>query len=246
MTLLAVVLVGAGVGFLGGLFGKGGSAIATPMLHAVGIPGIVAVASPLPATIPGTLVAARRYRRYDLIDREVFRLAVVAGIPATIVGAVATHWIAGDFLVRLTDLLVLGLGIRLLLFEQRGEEVTDRPDAFGLRAVLISVVVGLSAGLLANSGGVLLAPLYLAVLRLPLKASFGTSLAVSALLAIPGTVVHAALGHLDWTIVLAFGAASVPLSSLGAKVALRTDPHALQRLFGTALVLLGAGFFFFG
>jgi hypothetical protein len=50
-------------GFLGGLFGKGGSAIATPSAAAIGIPPYVAVASPLPATIPATLVAARTYWR---------------------------------------------------------------------------------------------------------------------------------------------------------------------------------------
>ena len=59
---LAIIAIGAGVGFLGGLFGKGGSAIATPLLAAIGVPPIVAVASPLPATIPSTLVAYRRYR----------------------------------------------------------------------------------------------------------------------------------------------------------------------------------------
>ena len=56
------------VGYLGGMFGKGGSAIATPLLAAIGVPPIVAVASPLPATVPGTLVAYRRYRHLGLSD----------------------------------------------------------------------------------------------------------------------------------------------------------------------------------
>ncbi|HEX7135110.1 MAG TPA: TSUP family transporter, partial [Iamia sp.] len=70
-TLLAVLLVGAATGFLGGLFGKGGSALATPVLAALGFPAIIAVASPLPATIPGTLLAARQYARRGHIDRRV-------------------------------------------------------------------------------------------------------------------------------------------------------------------------------
>jgi uncharacterized membrane protein YfcA len=56
-----IVLIGATVGFLGGMFGKGGSAIATPLLAAIGLPAFVAVAAPLPATIPGTLFAHRQY-----------------------------------------------------------------------------------------------------------------------------------------------------------------------------------------
>jgi uncharacterized membrane protein YfcA len=50
---IAIALIGAAVGFLGGLFGKGGAAVATPLLAAVGVPAIVAVASPLPATVGG-------------------------------------------------------------------------------------------------------------------------------------------------------------------------------------------------
>src|SRR2546427_6865736 len=57
MRWLGVAAIGLLVGFLSGLFGKGGSAIATPLLHALGVPAIVAVAAPLPATIPSTLVA---------------------------------------------------------------------------------------------------------------------------------------------------------------------------------------------
>ena len=54
---LPILAIGAGVGFLGGLFGKGGSAIATPMLAAVGVPPIVAVAAPLPAFAESALLS---------------------------------------------------------------------------------------------------------------------------------------------------------------------------------------------
>lgn len=49
MTLryVGALLTGVIIGFLGGLFGKGGSAVATPLLSLAGFPGFVAVASPL-------------------------------------------------------------------------------------------------------------------------------------------------------------------------------------------------------
>jgi uncharacterized membrane protein YfcA len=94
--------------------------------------------------------------------------------------------------------------------------------------------------LLANAGGFLLAPLYLVILRLPIKQAFASSLAVACVLAVPGTIVHAALGHIDWAVVVAFGVASIPLSYLGARVALRTHAARLERAYGAALVVLGA------
>lgn len=242
-NLLLVVAVGAGIGFLGGLLGKGGSALATPVLVAMGIPPIIALAAPLPATVPGALVAADGYRRQGLIDMKVLRWSLVAGIPATIVGAVATRWIDAGWLVTVTDVIILALGIRLLV-SRGGEQAADDAEASHRRIVAVAVVTGLAAGLLANSGGFLLAPLFIAVLGLGVKPAFGTSLAVASVMAVPGTLVHLALGHLDVAVVLAFAAGSVPLSGLGARVALRTDSARLERGYGVLLVVLGSAFLF--
>lgn len=245
MIWVEIFLIGAAVGFLGGLFGKGGSAIATPMLAAIGVPPIVAVAAPLPATIPGTLAASRPYVKQRHFDRDVLVWSLGVGIVCTIIGAVATRWIGGDILVKVTDVVIAGLGIRFLVSPTA--QHTTPPDQVShrkARIIVVGAVVGLAAGLLANSGGFLLAPLYIAVLRLPIKSAFGTSLVVACILAVPGTIVHAALGHIDWLVVLCFGVASVPLSSMGARVALRTDPARLERVYGAVLALLGIGFLF--
>lgn len=285
-TLLVVLAVGAVTGFLGGLFGKGGSALATPVLAAFGVPPIVAVASPLPATIPGTLVAARQYWRERLVDRRVAVWCLAVGLPATVLGAVLTRWIPAGSLVQATDLLVGGLGVGILVGARRrraagpggsgagaGDAGPAGPRPAGASSgggapvlvearpvarpaerrtdvtpalVAVAASVGLVAGLLANSGGFLLAPLFLLVLRLPVRAALGTSLAVSAALAVPGTVTHAALGHIDWTFVAAFAAASVPLSAVGARTALTVDPERLEVGFGAALVLLASALLVWG
>jgi uncharacterized membrane protein YfcA len=239
---IEVIVIGASIGFLAGMFGKGGSAIATPLLAAIGFPPIIAVASPLPATIPSTLAAASAYGRRALPERRVLGWSIGCGVPATIVGAVATRWIGGGPLVLLTDVVVAGLGLRFLLAPGGEREVVRDVEHPVLRTAIVATVVGLASGLLANSGGFLLAPLYLTVLRMPIKQAFATSLTVAAALAIPGTVVHATLGHIDWTLVAVFGAASIPLSFLGARVASRIQPARLERIYGGALAALGIGF----
>ncbi len=243
VTLLAAAGIGVLVGFLGGLFGKGGSAVATPLLAAVGVPPIIAVAAPLPATIPSTLAASSVYWKARLIDWRLVRLSLGFGIPATAAGAIATRWIGGGALVRATDVILVVLGLRFLLARARdpGAMIVERRTSLPLIAA-VAVVVGLVSGLLANSGGFLLAPLYATVLRLPIKAAFASSLAVAAVLAVPGTVVHAALGHMDWALVGVFALASVPLSFLGARVALRTEAARLERAYGLVIALLGATF----
>jgi len=259
-----VMLIGAFTGFLGGMFGKGGSAIATPLLHLVGISSFASLASPLPATIPSTLIAAYAYHRADQVDRAVLRTTIVFGVPATVIGAVATQWIGGASLILVTDIIVGVLGIRILADHHArtpapapapvaalatgggvglGKTATDAGttgyDPTTVAAVALAV--GLVSGLLGNSGGFLLAPLFVTVLHIPLKRALGTSLAAAAVLAVPGTIVHAALGHIDWHVTLVFGLASIPLSFFGARLALKTRTDHLELVYGAALVLLGGG-----
>jgi uncharacterized membrane protein YfcA len=243
VQLLAVASIGLAIGFLGGLFGKGGSAVATPLLAAAGVPAMVAVAAPLPATIPSTATAGWAYWRAGYLDRRVALCTIAFGVPATVAGAIATNWIDGAVLVVVTDAVLLVLGLRFVLArapKDGAEIVPVTPELLPLAGV--ALVVGLVSGLLANSGGFLLAPLFVTALRLPLKSAFASSLAVAAVLAIPGTVVHTVLGHIDWALVATFAMTSVPLSYVGARVAIKADVAHLERAYGVVLVVLGAIF----
>jgi uncharacterized membrane protein YfcA len=236
---IAVVLVGMAIGFLSGLFGKGGSAVATPVLHALGVPAGLAVGSPLPAALPATLAAAGAYQRERMIDRRVALLSITWGVPSTVVAAISTRWIGGGPLVFLTELLVIGLGIRLAA-RRTGDDAHAVVAVPSTRAiVLVATAVGVASGLLANSGGFLLAPLYVSVLRLPIKSAFATSLVVAAALTVPATIVHAALGHIDWALTFVLGISAAPLAYTGGKVALRAPSAALERFYGLAIATLG-------
>jgi uncharacterized membrane protein YfcA len=101
------------------------------------------------------------------------------------------------------------------------------------------------SGLLGNSGGFLLAPLFMRVLGMPIRRALGTSLALATALAIPGTLVHARLGHIDWTLAFVFAVGSVPLASIGAQVALRTRERALTLALGVALTTVASALLLF-
>lgn len=248
---IGVFLTGIFCGFLGGLFGKGGSAIATPILSLMGLPGFVSVASPLPATIPGTMIASAEYWRSHLLDWEVFWWSVAAGVPATVVGSYLTRITGSHPLLVITAFVVLGFGLSFLLMPRepgtsRSESVAEtaahRPRYWHLRLVSVAVGAGLFAGLLANAGGLVLAPGFARFLKQPLKQAFACSLAVSCVLAVPGTIVHAYLGHISWSVALLIALGMVPASRLGARMAIRSECRRLERWYGLGLTVLGVYF----
>lgn len=250
MRHVGAFVIGILIGFLGGLFGKGGSAIATPLLSLIGYPGFIAVASPLPATIPGTLIASAEYWHSQLLDWEIVLWSIGVGIPATVLGSALTGFTGARPLLILTAVLVLGFGISFLLSPQEkasagpsaDQRAEIRPAYWRVRLVLIAAAVGIVSGLLANAGGFLLAPAYSRWLQQPIKKAFACSLAVSAILAIPGTLVHAHLGHISWTVTGLIALGSVPFSYLGARIAINTKANRLERVYGLVLTALGAFF----
>jgi uncharacterized membrane protein YfcA len=226
---------------LSGAFGKGGSAVATPLLHLLGVPALVAIASPLPATIPSMWLASRAYARAGDIDPRVVRIGLPIGLTATCFGAVLTRWIPGGPLIVATDIVVLAFGLRILLTRVAREKSEPAPHATAARIMVIVGVVGFVSGMLGNSGGFLLAPLFISALGMPIHRAFGTSLVLAMFLAVPGTLVHAQLGHIDWTLTLAFGIAAVPAAAAGAQLALRTKERSLTLAYGAGLTALAGG-----
>ncbi len=235
-------MIGAGVGFLSGLFGKGGSAITTPLLRVfLNTPRFFALASPLPATLPTTLSASFAYQGQDLVDWHAVAITCLWGIPATTLGSLASSRVGGHLLMLLTAIFITYLGVTLLW---RGEHKnSDYPIQTGkaksLRLAVIAIGVGFLSGLLANAGGVLYGPLFISWINMPTKRALATSLIVSCFLAIPGTLTHWYLGHIDWALVLALSITTIPLSYLGAKLAISLRSSTLLKLYGAALTVFG-------
>jgi len=247
---LGAVLTGVAIGFLGGLFGKGGSALATPLLSLLGYPGFIAVASPLPAAVPGTLIASAEYWRSHLLDWEIVWWSIGIGVPAIAAGSFLSPYVGAKPLLVVTGLFVLAFGVSFLFFPKDrslAKEAMDnpqglRPAYWRARLAAVAIAVGLISGLLANAGGFLLVPCYTEFLKQPMKKAFACSLAVSAALAIPGTVVHAYLGHISWLVTCLVALGSIPFSFLGARLAIHTRAEKLERWYGLALTCLGIFF----
>lgn len=239
----AIVIAGLCTGVIFGVFGAGGSAIATPVLALLGVPGALAVASPLPGMVPAALAGARRHMRARTLDLRTVKLAVAGGLPGTVVGALASAAFGGQRLVVLSGLMLLVVGARVVLPDPTGaaERAAVRRNRTGL-VVGAAFVVGLMTGLLANGGGFLLVPMFIVVFGLGASEAAGTSIVVVGALVIPTLVTHWTLGHIDWSVAAAFAAGLVPGSLAGARVAQRLPDRVTRLAFGVTLVLFAALF----
>ncbi|MBA2283525.1 MAG: sulfite exporter TauE/SafE family protein [Acidimicrobiia bacterium] len=243
MPAVELLVAGVAVGVVFGLFGAGGSAFATPVLALLGVPGAVAVGSPLPAMVPAAFAGAHRHLRAGSLDRRIALLTIAAGVPGTILGSLASTALDGKRLLTVSGVMLLAVGARVLLPD--GDDHAARAASRRANTALVlgaTFTVGLLTGFLANGGGFLLVPLFVVALGLTSNEAAGTSMAAVGALTIPTLLTHWAVGHIDWAVAATFAVGVLPGSLAGARVAARLPAAPVRRAFGIALVAFAAWF----
>jgi uncharacterized protein len=238
MTAFEAVLgVAAGVaaGVLSGMFGVGGGIVATPAISIIfSSTPVVAVATPLPVIFPTAIVGAATYYRSGQIDLRAAAWMSLPGPAAAAAGAFATEVVNGHFLLLVTAVLLAWQAVQVARGARvEAGEVERRASPWTLAGV--GAIAGLASGLLGIGGGIVIVPLLAGWLGMPLKRALGTSLAAIIALVVPGTIVHAILGHIDWGIAVVFALGSVLGARIGAKIALGTGERMLRLIVGTFL-----------
>ena len=244
MSVLETVLgllIGLVSGVLSGLFGVGGGIVMTPGLQVVlGAAPIVALATPLPVILPTALTGALTYRRAGELDDRAALWMIGPGVIASIFGALLTKFVDTHLLLVITAALLAYQSMGIL----RGPR-TRRAASFQATPAMyigIGLIAGFVSGLLGIGGGLVMVPMLAGWLGMPLKRALGTSLLAIVALVIPGTITHAALGHIDWSLFIVVTIGAVPGARLGARIALGTHERTLRLLVGSFLLVVAAAY----
>lgn len=227
-----------------GFFGVGGSSVATPLLSLLGVPGLAAVTSPLPATIPSALAAAVPYLRRREARPRAAGWTLLGAVPAAVVGGIVAGRIGGPALLVASGVVLVVVGFRVVLPIDEAARVAGGRRRLDRRLLAaLSALVGFVTGLLANGGAFLLVPMYLLVFGLRMRQAVGTSLLVVSALAVPTLLTHWSLGHIDWRVARLMLVGQLPGSILGSQVAKRvTGAGVARRAFGRFLIVFGVAF----
>lgn len=234
LALLAGGLVGLALGSLG----AGGSIITVPaLIYLLGFGPAEATTASLIIVIVTSLTALVAHARAKAVRWRAGLLFAAAGLlPAAAAGILSARIPATVLTLAFAALAVLA-GLRMLRCRTPAENTTvSVPRAVGAGAGL-----GAVTGFLGVGGGFLAVPALVAVLAVPMSAAVGTSLlviitnALVALAARATTEVSA-----DWALMLPFIATAVLGAWDGKRLAAKISAAALQRVFGSLLLVVAA------
>ncbi|WP_375269405.1 sulfite exporter TauE/SafE family protein [Phenylobacterium sp.] len=125
-----LVLLGAVVGFISGLFGIGGGFLMTPILLWMGIPPVVAVASEANHVAASSASSVISYSRRRAVDFRMGGVLAAGGAVGALVGVEIFRWLRllgqADLVVSLSYLIFLGAIGGLMLVESLGAVLRHR------------------------------------------------------------------------------------------------------------------------
>jgi uncharacterized membrane protein YfcA len=245
--MLAEAILGILSGFVAGMasgaFGVGGAILTTPAVQVLlKAPPIVAVGTPLPAIIPSTLSGMQAYHRTGQIDYRGVAWAAPPGAAGAAVGALLTKVIDAHILLLITAVLIGWQAVRVGWGRPVVEDPARPAHPSGLAFAAMGLLAGFASGLLGIGGGIVMVPIMSGLLHMPLKRAVGTSLVIIAFMVIPGTAVHAALGHIDWTIFLWLSIGVIPGAALGSRWTIRARERTLRIVVASFLLVVSVSY----
>jgi uncharacterized protein len=239
---VVAALIGLVSGILSGLFGVGGGIVMTPGFDwLLPVAPIVALETPLPVILPTSATGAYTYHQRGEVDVRAATWMAPAGFLGAVVGALGTEIVDTTVLLIATAALLAYQSVGILRGARRRDVETGRASTPPV-LLTIGLTAGLVSGLMGIGGGIVMVPLLAGWLGMPLKRVLGTSLLTIPALAIPGTVVHAALGNIDWAVVLFATIGAVPGARIGAHVALGTAERTLRLVVGGFMLVVACGY----
>jgi uncharacterized protein len=261
-ALLALAVVGCGVGFLAGLVGIGGGVLIVPFLYffyghaawsGVALPealhATVAHATSLFIIVPTAVVGTLTYARAGLVAWRAAGPIAFFSLLAAAAGALVAARIPQE---------MLRLSFGMFLIFTAANLVAPRPTSgigpmrLGLPVVAITgTLVGVLSALLGVGGGLVAIPLLMYVVRLSVEQVAATSLAIVVVAATSGTLTYilsglgaehlpaGSVGYVHLAAALPMLPGAMVAARFGARMNQRLDPRHLRWTFAAMFALLG-------
>ena len=243
LTLAALGFAGA---FASGLVGVGGAIVMIPLL--LYVPPLLGVGSLDIKTVAGVTMAqvlaasvmgAWTHGRGAMLHRRLALWGGAAMALGSLAGAVGSRFVGGRVLLLVFALMATAALLLMFITPvEPGRAAGGETMPFNrAEAVGIPGAVGVMSGLVGAGGAFLLMPVLIGIMRVPVRLSIGTSLAMAGAGALLGFMGKLATGQVPFVAAAVVVAGSVPGARIGAHLSRRAPVGVLRWVLGAVIAL---------
>jgi uncharacterized membrane protein YfcA len=257
MQQLAFVLAGFFVGLVVGLTGVGGGSLMTPILiFFFGIKPYMAVGTDLLFAAFTKLSGTIKLARARVIDWRVVLNLSAGSIPASLLTLYILH-VLGPTNPEVQHVMTTTLGVALLLTAaatlykalrgkampatvSKGQEAKAAQPRHWSLPLLFGAIIGTLVTLTSvGAGAIGVTVLMILYPLLPLQRIVAADIAYAVPLTLVAGAGHASLGSVDWSMLLALLAGSIPGIWLGSHLMFKTPDRVIRSLLSVLLAYAG-------
>jgi hypothetical protein len=234
VALFVLAFFGA---FVSGLVGVGGAIVMVPLLYYVPpllgageLPMRTVAGLSMTQVLAAAVMGTWSHGRHALVNRRLALGGGVAMATGSLLGGLLSSHVSGRALLA-TFALMTTIALPLMLVSPADPPGGDERDAVGFnRAAAVGYcgTIGLAAGLVGAGGAFLLVPVLVGLLRVPMRQSIATSLAMVSLSAAAGFLGKALTGQIPLWPAVTVVAGSLTGAPLGGRVSRRAPVVVLR------------------
>ncbi len=237
---LRAAVLGVAAGLLSGLFGVGGGIIMVPLLVAwFALDQRRASATSLLAIVPIAVASAAGYALNGNVDVPAGLALLLGGVVGGQVGSRLLPHTPVRVLQRVFGLVSLAAAARLVLGEVTGGLVSAGGVGEIVLLVLVGLLAGVLAGLLGVGGGIVMVPGLVILTGMDGSAARGTSLLVVVVTAVTATAINLRNGLVVVSVAIVAGVVGAPAGLAGAALGQWLPERVALLLFAGLLVMSG-------
>lgn len=240
ITLFIIGFIGS---FLSGMVGIGGSVINYPML--LYIPPLVGVMALSAHEVSGigaiqvlcsTLGGVLAYRKSGFLHRSLILHMGSSILAGSLLGSYLSHFMPEKGMNVVYGLLAI-VAVILMLIPKRGQlaDVEEEVTFHKGLATGIAFMIGSVSGVLGAGGAFILVPVMLSILKIPVRMTIASSLAITFLSAIGASTGKILTGQVMLIPAVVLMVASLIAAPIGAKVGQKINAVYLQWLLAVMI-----------
>lgn len=240
--ILVIFLLGIIGSFLSGMLGVGGAIINYPML--LYIPPLFGLTAFTAHEVSGissvqvlfaSVAGVWAYRKSNLLNKELIMYMGGAILVGSLIGSFGSRLVSEDWVNIVYGILAIIAAIMMLIPKENVDDYDHIIFSKPLAAIL-ALLVGISSGVIGAAGGFLLIPIMLKVLKIPTKMTVATSLAITFISSLGGSLGKIVTGQVEYGPALILIVASLLMAPVGAKVGQKLNTKVLQMVLALFIV----------
>ncbi|AVK82363.1 hypothetical protein C3943_01800 [Lysinibacillus sp. B2A1] len=242
--IIVIFLIGFVGSFVSGMLGIGGSIIKYPML--LYIPPLFGIATFSAHEVSGisavqvffaSIAGVWAYRKDGYLNKVLILYMGGAILTGSFVGSYGSKFLSEDGVNIVYGILALIAAIMMFMPKKKNDDKPMNEITFNKPlAVILAFIVGTGSGIVGAAGGFLLVPIMLVVLNIPTRMTIATSLAITLISSIGGTIGKIMTGQVEYYSAIIMIISSIIAAPLGAKVGKNINTKILQGILAVLIV----------